>query len=324
MNRFLLSIFSALTLAACSLTPESSQKQPDTAHKILLADHPLAGKIWDVNAGQFINRQQLAGRIVSSRYLMLGETHDNLIHHQNQAWAIGLLRDHQRSAAVAFEMISQQQGQVIAGKKYDSSESLIAGLDHIKTGWEYQRFYANIFDVAIKADYAVLPANFDRQKIMLIVREGEAELPPGIKTMLDNHILPADQVAASRKEIEGSHCGMINEKMTRAMMLMQRAKDAQMAQAFASQNAVETRVLIAGSGHVRKDRGVPFYLSSQEQENNLLVIAWAEVQEDVTDVGAYAAHWGADQLPFDYVWFTPRVDRPDPCERFRQHIKSRK
>jgi len=324
MRRFLLVAFSAFTLAACGLSPELPQKKPGTTHKMLLTDHPLAGKIWDVNAGQFINKQQLAERIVNSNYLMLGETHDNLVHHQGQAWAINLLRDHQRSAAIAFEMISQQQGQVIAGKKYDSTKSLIAGLNHIKTSWEYQRFYADIFDVSIRAGYAILPANFDRQKIMLIIRKGEAELPFEIKTMLDDHALPADQEAASRKEIEGSHCGMINEKMTEAMMLMQRAKDAQMAQAFTDQDNIDTRVLVAGSGHVRKDRGVPFYLPSHDQNNNLLVMTWAEVQEDTTDAGAYAAQWGVQELPFDYVWFTPRVDRPDPCEQFRQHMKSKK
>lgn len=324
MKRFLLIIPSILILAACSLSPELSQKKPDTASKMLLTDHPLAGKIWDVNAATFINKQQLAEHIVNSNHLMLGETHDNRIHHQNQAWAINVLNDHQRSAIVAFEMISQQQGEVIADRKYDSSESLIAGLDHIKTNWKYQQFYAGIFDVVIKADYTILPANFDRQKIMLIIREGENELSPEIKTMLDDNALPADQAAASRKEIEGSHCGMINEKMTESMMLMQRAKDAQMALALTGQDDVDTRVLVAGSGHVRKDRGVPFYLSPQDQENNLLVIGWVEVQEDVADVEPYAAQWGTDKLPFDYVWFTPRVDRPDPCEQFRQHMKSKK
>jgi len=324
MKRFILMVLSALTLMACSLSPELAQQKPDTSPEMLLTDHPLAGKIWDVNAGQFINQQQLAERIVKSDYLMLGETHDNPIHHQSQAWAIGLLHAHQRSAIVAFEMISEQQGQVIAGRAYDSTESLIAGLDHIKTGWGYQQFYAEIFDVVIKADYTILPANFDRQKILLIVREGEAELPSGIKAMLDNHALPADQVAASRKEIEGSHCGMINEKMTESMMLMQRAKDAKMAQALVGQDNTETRVLIAGSGHVRKDRGVPFYLPLNAPENNLLTISWLEVQADITDAENYAEHWGAQKLPFDYVWFTPKVDRPDPCEQFRQHMKSKK
>lgn len=290
---------------------------------MLLSEHVLAGKIWDVNAGKFTNKQALAGRIAESGYIFLGETHDNPAHHQGQVWAISQLAAAQRTAVVAFEMISQQQGQVIAGKKYTDSESLIAGLNHIKTNWQYQQFYSGIFNEALQAGYAVLPANFDRQDIMKFARKGESELPPKIKKILDEYPLSAEQAAASRKEIEGSHCGMINEKMTVAMMLVQRAKDAQMAQALLVDDKLNSRVLVAGSGHVRKDRGVPFYLPKNSEQKNVLTIAWAEVQPEVLDAEAYAKYWGAQQLPFDFVWFTPRVDRPDPCEQFRKHMKNK-
>lgn len=313
-----------LSLAACAVSPTLTEEQPPATEGLLLADHPLAGKIWDVKAGAFMSRQQLSKRIGESRYLLLGETHDNQVHHQGERWAIQQLRKRQRSAAIAFEMISQQQGRVIAGRQYDSAESLIAGLNHIDANWDYSRFYGAIFTEALQAGYTVLPANLDRQEIMTIARKGEAELPPKVKALMDSHVLPAEQVAESRKEIEGSHCGMINEQMTTAMMLVQRAKDAQMTRAIQANNTVDTRVLVAGSGHVRKDRGVPFYLSSQGKENNLLTIAWAEVQEEAVDAEAYAAFWGAKKLPFDVVWFTPRFDRPDPCVQFRQHMKNKK
>lgn len=317
MKRYLLVLLSLL-MAACSM-PTKKAGEPN----MLFPGHVLAGKIWDVKAEKYVSKQELAGRIAVSDYLLLGETHDNPKHHQGQAWAIAQLAGVQRSAVVAFEMISEQQGKVITGKQYDSTESLIAGLNHIKTNWEYQRLYADIFAETLKADYAVLPANFDRQEIMQFARKGEAELPPKIKKMLDEKPLPAEQVAASRKEIEGSHCGMINEEMTVAMMLVQRAKDARMAQALIASDKVMARVLVAGSGHVRKDRGVPFYLPTNGEQKKVLTIAWAEVQPEAIDANAYAEHWGAQQLPFDYVWFTPRVDRPDPCEQFRQHMKNK-
>ena len=315
-------MFSVLALAACGVSPTQSQQQPDTKD-MLLTDHPLAGKIWDVKAGVFISRQQLSKRIGESRYLLLGETHDNQVHHQGERWAIEQLRKQQRTAAVAFEMITPEQGRIIAGRQYDTTESLIAGLNHINANWGYQKFYSAIFTKALQAGYAVLPANFDRQEIMAIARKGETELSPNMKTFLDNHALPEDQVAASHKEIEATHCGMANEKMTTAMMLVQRAKDAKMAQAIMNTSKVDTQVLVAGSGHVRNDRGVPFYLSLQGKEINLLTIAWAEVQEEAVDADDYAAYWGAKKIPFDVVWFTPRFDRSDPCVQFRQHMKNK-
>lgn len=321
MMRALLVAVAVLSLTACSLSPELTEDKHVAASRMLLSDHPLVGKIWDVRAAQFVDKQQVAKRIIESDYLMLGETHDNAKHHQGQAWAIAQLGNNKRSAAVAFEMISQQQGQVISGRQYDSTEALIAGLNHIKTNWNYEGAYRPVFAATLTAGYAVLPANFDRDKIMLFARKGEAELPQKIKTLLDENALSNEQEAASRKEIEGSHCGMINDEMTAAMMLVQRAKDAKMALALEGQDGVETRVLVAGSGHVRNDRGVMFYLPSQGKK--VLTMAWAEVEADATDAGDYAAHWGAKVLPFDYVWFTSRVDRPDPCKQFRQHMKNR-
>ena len=29
----------------------------------------------------------------------------------------------------------------------------------------------------------------------------------------------------------------------------------------------------------------------------------------------------AERLPFDAVWFTPRLDDEDPCERFREQLE---
>jgi len=311
-------------MVACSASRAVPDEQTSSDKDLLLLDHPLAGKIWDVNAGKFISRQQLSARIVKSHYLLLGETHDNLQHHQGETWAVEQLHKQQRTAVVAFEMISQQQGQLIASKHFDSAESLIAGLNHISANWEYQQNYSAIFTEALQANYALLPANFDRQEMMVIARKGDIELPLKIKRLLDNNVLSAEQVAESRKEIEGSHCGMINEQMTTTMMLVQRAKDARMAQAILDNDRVDTRVLVAGSGHVRNDRGVPFYLPGKGKENNLLTIAWAEVQEQANDAEDYASYWGARKIPFDVVWFTPRFDRTDPCVQFRQHMKNKK
>ena len=288
---------------------------------LLLADHPLAGRIWNVSAGKFISQDQLAEGILESDYLLLGETHDNPRHHQGQAWVISRLGARQGSGAVAFEMISLQQGKMITEKQYDSVQALIDALNHINPRWDYDQQYRPVFDAALKAGYALLPASFDRQEIMAIAGKGESALPSEVKTLMAANPFSDEQIAGSRKEIEGSHCGMINEKMTNTMMLVQRAKDAGMALAIDKRPGIKKWVLIAGSGHVRKDRGVPFFLRGHN--GKLTAIAWVEVQEGENEPDIYAGHWGADSLPFDFVWFTPRADRPDPCEQFRRHMKNK-
>ena len=130
-----------------------------------------------------------------------------------------------------------------------------------------------------------------------------------------------------RKEIVGSHCGMDHEGMVSAMMLTQRVKDAVMMDSLLSDpvagTTVNTKVLVAGSGHVRKDWGVPKYLAQSRPDAKIVSMAWLEVVPEADAVVDYAQRWGGGVLPFDYVWFTPRNDRPDPCEQFRRHMEKR-
>jgi uncharacterized iron-regulated protein len=62
-------------------------------------------------------------------------------------------------------------------------------------------------------------------------------------------------------------------------------------------------VLIAGAGHARRDRGVPLYLADRD----LVSIAFMEAEVDKASPRDYGA------ASYDYVWFTPRATREDPC-----------
>jgi len=307
-------------LTACSVFPQKAKQPP-----LLLSDHVLVDKIWDVRAQKFISQQQLMEKSVGSDFLLLGETHDNPVHHRYQAWVIDGLQSHKHSAMVAFEMISRQQGTFIADRRYDSVELLLAALEHVPSNWQYDPHYLPLFKSAISAGFEIRAASLDKENIRAIGSKGEQEISAPIKTVLDYNALTAEQEASLRKEIIGSHCGMEHEGMVSAMMLTQRVKDAVMMDSLlASTDAgVKTKVLVAGSGHARKDWGVPKYLAQSRSNANIVSIAWLEVVLDADVVADYAQRWGAGPLPFDYVWFTPRNDRPDPCEQFRRHMEKR-
>ncbi|NOX77132.1 MAG: ChaN family lipoprotein [Gammaproteobacteria bacterium] len=317
----LLTVLLLSGLSACSLSPQRSP--PEQPAPLLYSDHVLANKIWDVKAQGFISREQLLERAAASEFVFLGETHDNPVHHQSQAWMIDGLKARERSTVVAFEMISQEQEKLIKNKKYNSTASLIAALNHVPASWQYEQYYTPVFESVINADFDIRAASLDRQVIMAIARKGETEIPAHIKTVLETSKLAPEQQASLQKEIEGSHCGMISEQMVSAMMLTQRVKDAFMAESLLGDDAVDVNVLVAGSGHTRNDRGVPAYIRPSRPDANIVALAWLEVIPGSDEVKDYAQHWAVDALPFDYVWFTPRVDRPDPCERFRQHMKKK-
>jgi uncharacterized iron-regulated protein len=315
VKRLLLSIIGVIVLAGCGVMTGS---KPESA--LLFADHPLTEKIWDVKAQRFVDRQQLLADAQQSDYLLLGETHDNRLHHQYQAWVIDGLHAQGKSAAVAFEMITQGQIAPLAGRQPDSSEALIAELNKLKTTWRYEQFYRPVFDSVLKAGYSVHAASLDRDAIMAIARGGAAHIPAEYKPLLEQNAFSTEQEASLREEIKESHCGMLGDKMADAMVRTQRVKDAVMTDSLIKHSAVDVRVLVAGSGHGRSDRGVPLYLRSQAADARIVSIAWMEVAPDLPVVADYAERWGGAQLPFDYVWFTARVDRPDPCESFRRHM----
>lgn len=308
-------LLAALTLSSCGMI--TGIKEPALLH----AEHPLVGRIWDVRTQSFVSRQQLAGAIVQSQNLLLGETHDNPIHHQHQARLIDHLNDSRRSAVTLFEMIDDKQAGLMLEKAPQTADDLIEVLNQVTTSWRYDPRYKPVFESTIRGGHPILPASLERDQILAIIRRGEEEIPGQISTMLDRTPLSAEQQTSLEREIEASHCGMLHGGMAAGMVRAQRVKDAVMAQRMSSRDDVDIRVLVAGSGHTRKDRGVPLYLTNQAGSDNTLSVTWLEVLPDAISPAVYAGHWGSERLPFDYVWFTPRVERDDPCAAMRQHFK---
>jgi len=290
---------------------------------LLLTDHVLAEKIWDVKGQRFVDKQQLTAQVFENDYVLLGETHDNPVHHKHQAWVIDTLSTKLPTASVAFEMISNIQGEAIAKEKFSSSDELISILNQYEAGWEYEQNYKPVFDSVIKAGYSMHPANFDRSTLFDIVKKGEEKAPQAIRAVLNKNRVDEKHKAVIAKEIEEAHCGMANIKMVNAMLLGQRVRDAVMSLALVNNRNNQSAVLIAGSGHVRNDRGVPVYLQNEDKSASILAIGFMEVHEEADTVDAYAEYWKSDQLPFDYVWFTARVDRPDPCEEMKRHMQKK-
>ena len=294
------------------------------SYPLILENHSLTGKIWDVKAGHFIEKKALLEEIRQSDFILLGETHDNILHHEYQAWVLDNVKRLGFSALVAFEMIDNTQGDIIKGKSYKTSKALIEDLNKVKTTWKYERRYRPLFDSILPAAYSIFPANLDRKTIMGIAINGSESIPVTMQSYLEKNPLSDEQKDSLEKEIKMSHCGMENPHMTRAMMLTQQVKDAVMADSLLRNVDVDKRILISGSGHARSDRGVPMYIRGERGDARILSLAWLEVIDQFNEVKQYADQWGAKSLPFDYVWFTPRVDRPDPCESFRQHMKTKK
>jgi uncharacterized iron-regulated protein len=297
-------------LSACAT---SSSKNP----QLTGVEHPLAGKIWDARNKRYIDQAAIVEQVLSTEYLLLGERHDNPVHHQHQVWIIRQLRQNQRRASVAFEMIDNEQGNRLAKQHITSADQMIELLNQTDTNWQYQTHYKGLFSEVLAAGYRIDAANLDGKQLMQDVARGEDRLAPAYKRILSRTPLTHAQWTALRKDIRESHCNMLDDQTIETMAQAQRLRDVIMAHRL-SESEMPLKVLISGAGHARNDRGVPIYLGKQVK---VLSVGFIEVESGLDQVTSYSNLWDADKLLFDLVWFTPRMLREDPCENFMRRIK---
>ncbi len=286
--------------------------------------HILVDRILDVHAGAYIDKAQLFERIHRSDYLLLGETHDNMHHHQLHAYIIERLARGQRQASVSFEMISIQQGEMLKQESYSSSDELIETLNQVKNKWPYARDYKVIFDSVLAAGFDILAANLDLDRLIRIAMRGDENLPEDIRQLLKTTPFSGKYFADLQTEIVEAHCNMLPATAIPPMVQAQRIRDAVMSLSLLNSHA-NIKVLIAGSGHTRSDRGVPLYLRNHDSGSTIVSIAFIGIDEEAGKIDAYKKRWGGQGVPFDFVWFTPAVHRQQhPCDSLRQHGKRKK
>jgi uncharacterized iron-regulated protein len=281
-------------------------------------EHPLAGKIWEVRAQRFVDSAAVTQRMAGARYVLLGEKHDNPDHHEIQAALLRAMLATGRRPAVAFEMLTADQAPALARQLAAAPRDAAGVAEAVnwkRSGWPDFALYQPIVEAALDAGAPLVAANIGNATIRSVAR-GEPNAVPADLTSryaLDRPLAPEAQ-ARLTAEIRDAHCGHLPAARVDSMVLAQRARDATLADSLLGADA-DGGVLIAGVGHVRRDHGVPIYLAARAPGTTVVVVAPVEVREDATKPEDYVSQFDG-ALPFDFVWFTPRMDYQDPCAGF--------
>jgi uncharacterized iron-regulated protein len=283
-------------------------RSPVTWSTKLDREHPLVGRIWSVREAKFVEeREVLAGL---RGYVLLGEKHDNPDHHALQARVLRAMVDAGRRPVVAFEMFD------LDDHPRDAA-SLAQAVKWDKSGWPPWADYAPIAQIALDADVPIIATGLPRSRMAALMKPAaDAGVAPPID---EGTPLTPELEASLRDELRESHCGHLPDARIGGMMRFQRARDAAMADALIAGAKVaqaDDGVLIAGTGHTRRDRGAGRDLSARDLKREVHSIAFAEVEAGKTVPTAYAPRWNTATLPFDFVWFTPRATDEDPCAAF--------
>jgi uncharacterized iron-regulated protein len=293
-------------------------------------DHPLVGRMWSTTNKSFFKPDALGPALRRSEIILLGEVHDNPDHHRLQAWMIreaAPARQLRRRPVVVMEMISEDQSSALArffsGRRSGRSALGPQDLGKLLTwearGWPSWTIYQPIAETALEAGLLLVHGDAGRDRIKAVREKGLAAVAERDRVRTKLSIpLPAKLDAALLTEIGQSHCGMVPETAWPSMLAVQRLRDATLADQLLRADPRRGAILIAGNGHIRRDRGVPWYLSQRAPERSTLVVMLAEVQSGETDPEAYLPRDPDGVAAVDFVWFTPRKERDDPCEAFKR------
>ena len=180
--------------------------------------------------------------------LLVGEQHDARAHPGLQErWVASLAR---RGALAALALEMAERGTSTAALPRDASEQQARdALRWNAAGWPWERYGPAVM-AAVRAGVPVLGANLPREEMRTAMRD----------TRLDA-LLPGPAVKAQQQAIRIGHCDLLPEQQVQPMTRVQIARDVAMAQTVSgAARRGQVVVLLAGSGHVQADVGVPQHL----------------------------------------------------------------
>lgn len=323
----------------------------------LQVDHPLAGKLFKGN-GRPAHPSVLIRQAQLTRYVLIGEIHDNPDHHLIQANLIEAMvsTNHRRRPSVVYEMVPRSLSREIA--KFDLTRDpnlndFAKAIKWEERGWYSWDIYRPVALAAAKNNLPMVAGNLDNGLTRNISKSGwDALTPEQIEDFALNAKLSDKTEDEFLDDLDVSHCSLMPRSALPAMLKVQRARDGSMADAMIKSGLKFGSILIAGNGHVRKDRGVPFALETllpgaktlklgdlfgadDTQAGNAavqvripnahnLAIGLIEVQPDKVSFADYELVSQSGVQMYDYVMFTPEFDDTDHCASLRERFKTTK
>lgn len=227
--------------------------------------------------------------------LLLGEQHDAAEHQQIGQQVIAVLAARSLLAAVALEMADA--GVSTATLQPGASEAQTRrALAWNDKAWPWQAYGPAVM-AAVRAGVPVLGANLPRARMQASMADSQ----------LDGQ-LPGPALKAQQQLIRTGHCNLLPESQITPMTRVQIARDRSLAETL--QQAVlpgKVVVLLAGSGHVDRQLGVPQHLPPALNAKAVRLRAGEAGDSDRAQA-------------FDAVWPTPAVPAVDYCAGLKARL----
>ncbi|WP_255988258.1 ChaN family lipoprotein [Chitinolyticbacter albus] len=231
---------------------------------------------------------------------LLGEVHDHADGHARRFGELQALVVAGWRPVIAMEQFDRERQAELDAALVSCADAacVIAAATPAKASWQWD-LYQPVIALALQQKLPIVAANLSRADGAKVVREGFASVFDAAtlaRFRLDQP-LPDDLMRGQMREIDVGHCGLLPPAMLPGMARAQIARDVWMAKVI-EDHAAQGVVLLAGNGHVRRDLGVPRWLTLPM--SGVKSIGFVERQPEA---GSF------DQTTL----IAAKADRPDPC-----------
>jgi uncharacterized iron-regulated protein len=223
------------------------------------------------------NGQRLAPEIFNielrgADVVLLGERHGQAADHEGQFEILSKFS----KATLGMEQINQNQNESLV-KYLEIPNHSVSGLETwlqwSKRGWPKFSFYEPLISHARARDWKLIGLNMTSAELQSLDSKAFSQLPPSQQQQLIEEMIRV-------------HPFEMTDELATKLARLQAARDFEMAKKINAQKEPH-RVFIGvmGCGHVRKDRGVPFFLRQINSDLKVVSVCFHSKAQEV-----------------DYVW----------------------
>lgn len=325
--------------------------ETNTPRSVTLTGQDGVLKVWSRKDNRYIDEVQFIDASARAPFLILGEVHDNPLHHRLRGEIVEKIMASRAKfkpmlpppAAVFEHATTDRQLRLDAvTARYATSSGgedvdlFFKAANWVARGWPDSKQFAPLIRAVLNAKMPLYAGDVPRKRIMTVARGSKSPQSQELSKSEIAHLkldrsLGAANNNAALAEIAEAHCGVLPDTMLEPMAYAQRLRDATLADVFIKAVSKHgSAILFTGNGHVREDRAVPWYVQERTGRPVMSVMFKEHQPADERTNGSRAEFHGGSgppkspaaeqgtQLSADYVIWTAARTRPDRCRKLRE------
>lgn len=233
------------------------------AEKTMEQPKMLEAGIYEVSTGERLEPETLFERLGQAKFVLVGEHHDDLWHHEVQRRVyVGLMAE-SGSVALGMEMFERGvQPHLDAYITDEIDETAMLEQTEWKKRWGMDAdFYSAVWRYAQESAQPVVGINIERRLVKEVGQKGVAGLSPEDREQLPEMDLSNDAYRQQLRDIFAQH-GMADDEQRldqffQAQVLWDEAMADSAYNFMKEHSQIKQMVVLVGSGHLLRGWGIP-------------------------------------------------------------------